>query len=230
MSLRFLLSLLLDLGLNEFSSNEIIVLLGLSSKEKVSLLLISLGGPHFMILDRLRVMNHPLIMCLEVIPLNAWRCLSVVDLLEELGSSVEDLFVDFRVSLDLFLTPEVNPLKIGVLYFLPIDISEVQVPMQFLSILASLHLASLLDGGVLQLLESALWEVRHLYYLSPAQPFLPVDTTFAGEESEKAHFLLKPLIVIELLCVGILLRIELLLRVTLWELYLHHPRYLVRLY
>jgi hypothetical protein len=72
--------------------------------------------------------------------------------------------------------------------------------------------------------------VRHLYYLSPAQPFLPVDTTFASEESEKAHFLLKPLIVIELLCVGILLRIELLLRVTLWELYLHHPRYLVRLY
>jgi hypothetical protein len=146
---------------------------------------------------------------------------------KEFAASREDFFVDFRVSLDLFLAFEVNPLKIGVFDILPINISEVKISMQFFSILASLHFTPLLYRSVLQLLEPGLWKVRYLSYLCSAEPLLPIGTALAVEERKKPHFLLKPLIIV-LLRVYLRLGIELwLLRMIFWELYLHHSRNLM---
>jgi hypothetical protein len=107
----------------------------------------------------------------------------------------------------------------------PVNVGEIQILVELLGILASLHLSSLLDSGVFELLESVLGKRWNLCDLSPSQPLGPLWAACTGEKSEKAHILTScPESLIIWLRV-----VSLLLRIYIRELNLYHSAYFVRL-
>ena len=141
------------------------------------------------------VMNHPLISGLEQVILVRMSSSSrplVRRAEREVTILAEDLLVDLRVSESLLgasSASETNFLKISVFHVVPVDIGEIKILLEFLRILSSLHLSSLLDGRVFELLESVLGEGRNLDYLGSSQPLGPLRAAGAGKEGEKAHLL-----------------------------------------
>jgi len=110
---------------------------------------------------RRRVMNHPLFSGLTKVILVRLpsTCRSQIRRSErKVPILTEYLLIDLGVSESLITATEINSLKIIVFHVVPLNVSEIQILVELLSILSSLHLSPLLDGGVFELLESVLWK------------------------------------------------------------------------
>ena len=104
------------------------------------------------------VMNHPLFCRLKqvilVLIIGDNGRPQVARAKREIAILAEYLLIDLWVSCKLFLgviSREINSLKICFFYVLPVDVSEIEVLVKLLCILASLHLSSLLDRSVFEL-------------------------------------------------------------------------------
>jgi hypothetical protein len=113
------------------------------------------------------IMNHPLISGLKKVILVRMMPSSRPQIgraERKVAILTEDLLVDLGVSESLLLlrgwwgtaSAKINFLKICVFHIVPVNVGEIQILVELLGILASLHLSSLLDGGVFELLESVL--------------------------------------------------------------------------
>lgn len=110
---------------------------------------------------RRRVMNHPLFSGLETVILVRLpsTCRSQIRRSErKVPILTEYLLIDLGVSESLITISEINFLKIIVFHVVPLNVSEIQILVELLSILSSLHLSSFLDSSVFELLESVLWK------------------------------------------------------------------------
>jgi len=112
-----------------------------------------------------RIMNHPLISGLKKVILVRMMPSSRPQIgraERKVAILTEDLLVDLGVSESLIMMREkgtatkINFLKICVFHIVPVNVGEIQILVELLGILASLHFSSLLDGGVFELLETVL--------------------------------------------------------------------------